>query len=106
MKNDGTLIGLWIVRVEEGDVGPMLARVHNELYALAFTTAPKALACMAGLGAQGGKPFYVLGVNVDRVVRELAEQGARGFIVDYSPEQAIFASAHPLPLAASAAELA
>jgi len=96
MKNDGTLIGLWVVKTDDSE-GPMLARVHDELYALAFTTAPRATACMQALGAEGGKPFYVLGVNVDRVVRDLREAGARGFIIDYDHERALFSSAHALP---------
>lgn len=105
MKNDGTLIGLWIVRIDDGNDGYLMGRVDEELYALAFSTAPKAQACAAAFGAAAVKPFYVLGVNVDRVVRELREQGARGFIQDYDPERAVFAGAHPLPSPGVAAEL-
>src|SRR5687767_2629695 len=105
MKNDGTPIGLWVVLIDEGnapDVSRFLARTHEELYVLAFSTVTNATACLAALGADGGKPFYVLGVNVERVVRELRDAGARGFIVDYDPSRALFASAHALPAAGSA----
>jgi|GEM_PF-2735243 len=97
MKNDGSLVGLWVVRFEESTEAPVLARVEDDLYALAFTNAPRAHATMSSLGAEGGKPFFVLGVNQDRVIRELQDAGARGFIVDYDPALATFSAAHPLP---------
>jgi hypothetical protein len=97
MKNEGSLVGLWVVRFDQPTEAPALARVEDDLYALAFTNAPKANATMNSLGAEGGKPFFVLGVNHDRVLRELQDAGARGFIVDYDPSLATFSAAHPLP---------
>jgi hypothetical protein len=97
MRHDGSLNGLWIVRTSDpGTPGALLARVQEDLYALAFTNAPRAGAAARALGSEG-KPFYVCRANIEGVVRELREAGARGFIVDYDTELARFASAHALP---------
>lgn len=89
--------GLWIVRTTGEDAqSPLIARVHDELYALAFTNAPRAGDCCRALGAEG-KPFYVCAANHDRVLGELKALGARGFIVDYDAGRAQFSSAHSLP---------
>ena len=80
----------------------MLARVQDELYVLAFSSAVRAGACRDALGAEG-KPFYVCGANLAQVVGQVREAGARGFIVDYDAANARFASAHPLPTPAAAA---
>jgi hypothetical protein len=97
MRHDGTLNGLWIVRTGEAPAStPLLARVHNEVYVLAFTNALKANRCSDALG-EGGRPFYVCRANIDGVVRELRDAGARGFIVDYDAGLASFTSAHELP---------
>ena len=108
MRHDGSLNGLWIVQTQPpftapsappAFVGapstPLLARVQNDVYALAFTNAPRATAACSALGAEG-KPFYVCRANIAQVVRTLRDVGARGFIVDYDPSRAAFASAHLL----------
>ena len=97
MRHDGTLNGLWIVRTGDAPAAtPLLARVQEELFVLAFTNALKAGRCSNDLGADG-KPFYVCTANVAGVVSELRAAGARGFIVDYDAGRASFASAHALP---------
>lgn len=98
MIYDGTLNGLWIVRNGDTPPGaePLLARVKDELFALAFTNANKAGRCSSELGALG-RPFYVCSANIGSVVSELRAAGARGFIVDYDAGRASFTSAHPLP---------
>ncbi len=105
MRNDGTLNGLWIVRTGETPTSstPLLARVDNELFVLAFTNAIKAGRCSDDLGAVG-RPFYVCSANITGVVRELREAGARGFIVDYDAGRASFSSAHALPAVEAVAE--
>ncbi|HEY7957214.1 MAG: hypothetical protein ACHQ17_07990 [Polyangia bacterium] len=101
MRQTGNLNGLWIVRAtaETGDeraASPLIARVQDELYALAFTNAPRAGDCCRALGAEG-RPFYVCAANLERVLAELKALGARGFIVDYDAQLAKFSSAHSLP---------
>ena len=91
----GTMLGLWIVRSLD-TATTVLARVQDELYVLAFSSAVRANQCTQALGADG-RPFYVCAANVESVVRDARASGARGFIVDYDANAARFASAHPLP---------
>jgi hypothetical protein len=104
MRYDGTLNGLWIVRTGDTPVSstPLLARVQDELFVLAFTNAPRAASCCEALSA-GGRPFYVCGANIADVEDELRAVGARGFIVDYDAGRASFTSAHSLPVETSRA---
>lgn len=90
------MLGLFIVRTANPHAETLLGRVDGELYLLAFSNAPLALACMSTLGASGA-PFYVCSANVESLVREARSSGVRGFIVDYDAERAAFASAHALP---------
>src|SRR5581483_9899068 len=98
MVRDGTLNGLWIVRTNDTPEvqATVLARVQNQLFALAFTDAPRALACARALGTSGA-PFYVCRANIDGVLSELRSSGAFGFIVDYDASRATFRTAHALP---------
>ena len=98
MVRDGTLNGLWIVRTSDTPQvhSTMLARVQNQLFALAFTNALRALACARALGTAGA-PFYVCRANIDGVLGELRRSGAYGFIVDYDAARATFRTAHALP---------
>jgi hypothetical protein len=98
MVRDGTLSGLWIVRTNDTPArpGPVLARVQNQLFVLAFTNAPRAQACARALGTDG-TPFYVCRANLDGVIGELRASGARGCIVDYDPARATFRAALALP---------
>jgi hypothetical protein len=98
MRQPGSLIGLWIVRTAgtPPSQDTLLARVQEELYVLAFSSAIRAGACVNALGAEGS-PFYVCHANVESVVRQARDSGARGFIVDYDASCARFSSAHPLP---------
>lgn len=100
MVRDGTLNGLWIVRNNDTAEAQstVLARVQNQLFALPFTDAPRALACARALGADGA-PFYVCRANIDGILRELRSSGAYGFIVDYDANRATFRTAHALPRA-------
>ena len=87
MKHNGSMLGLWIVRTNDtvSSDDMLLASVHDELYILAFTNAPRAQACTRALGAEG-RAFYVLAANVEQVVRAGRSAGAHGFIVDYDAE--------------------
>lgn len=95
MVHNGSMLGLWIVRDEAGET--VLARVHEELYVLTFSSAVRATRARELLGIQG-TPFLIVAANVRSVVRTTQTAGARGFIVDYDPERAAFASAHSLPV--------
>jgi hypothetical protein len=103
MKRSATMLGLWVVHIG-GVCSTLLARVQDELYVLAFSSAVRAGQCLGALGAVG-TPFYVCSANVGGVVREARDSGARGFIIDYDPARAMFSSAHPLPSAQMLAEL-
>jgi len=94
MAYNGSMLGLWIVRDRAGQT--FLARVQGEVYVLAFHAAAKASRAGASLGADGS-PFLIVAANVRAIVDEAKAAGACGFIVDYDPERAAFAAAHPLP---------
>jgi hypothetical protein len=94
MAHNGSMLGLWIVRERRGQT--LLAKVHDEVYVLAFGSAVKATRAREALGTDGS-PFLIVAANVRDIVDELRAAGARGFIVDYDAEHASFTSAHPLP---------
>jgi hypothetical protein len=98
MAHNGTMLGLWIVRDRAGQA--LLAKVQTEVYVLAFSSAIKASRTRDAFGAEGA-PFLIVAANVRDVIEEARMAGARGFIVDYDVELSRFASAHPLPVAAS-----
>lgn len=98
MAHSGSMLGLWIVRDRAGEA--LLAKVHGDIYVLAFGSNVKAARARDMLGAEGA-PFLIVAANVRGVVRSARAAGARGFIVDYDPERAVFASAHPMPDAES-----
>jgi hypothetical protein len=101
VQHNGSLLGLWIVHTT--GTSTLLASVQAELYVLAFSSATRATSCLRALGSTG-QPFYVCQANVEAVLRDARDSGARGFIVDYDADRAHFAAAHPLP-AAAASEL-
>ena len=94
MRHNGTMLGLWIVRDSAGQA--LLARVQGDVYVLAFGSAVRAMRARELLGAEGS-PFLIVAANVAAVVRDARADGARGFIVDYDAEEAVFKSAHGLP---------
>lgn len=94
MAHNGSMIGLWIVRDNAGHA--LFAKVHDELYVLAFGSSHKATSAREAFGADGS-PFLIVTPNVRDVVERARTAGALGFIVDYDVEGARFASAHPLP---------
>jgi hypothetical protein len=89
MAHNGSMLNLWIVRDGAGDA--LLAKVQNEVYVLAFTSAVKATRTSAA--------FLIVAANVRVVVERARAAAARGFIIDYDTELARFSSAHPLPSA-------
>lgn len=94
MKHNGSMLGLWIVRDAAGEA--LLAKVDEELYVLTFSSTARAQRARELLGVEGTL-FLIVAANVRGVVGQARAAGARGFIVDYDPERALFASAHPLP---------
>ncbi|HWE29715.1 MAG TPA: hypothetical protein VHB97_17015, partial [Polyangia bacterium] len=74
----------------------LLAKVQDELYVLAFSSASRATRARAAF-ATDGAPFLIVAANVRDVLDRTRAADARGFIVDYDVELARFASAHPLP---------
>jgi hypothetical protein len=89
------MLGLWIVRDLAGDA--LLARVHGELYVLAFSSAVRASRARELFGVDGS-PFLTVAANLRGVVTASQAAGARGVIVDYDHERAVFSSAHQLPV--------
>lgn len=100
MAHNGSMLGLWIVRDRAGQT--LLAKVHDEVYVLAFGSAVKATRAREVLGAEGSA-FLIVAANVRDIVDEARSAGARGFIVDYDADLATFASAHSLPNTAATA---
>jgi hypothetical protein len=99
MAHNGSMVGLWIVRDSAGHA--LYAKVHEELYVLAFTSSHRAMRAREAFSADGA-PFLIVAANVRDVVERARTGGALGFIVDYDVECARFASAHPLPSATTA----
>ena len=97
-----SLLGHFILRTDGAAPlgGPVLARIEGELYLLAFSDRPRALAARARLGVPDAAPFYVCLANREELVRELHATGARGFITDYDPGSSTFAAAGSLHHAA------
>lgn len=95
MTQTESMLGMWIVR-GDGAGDALLARVQEELYVLAFSSAIRASRCRDALGAEG-RPFFIVAANVREVVAQQREAGARGFILDYDPARAAFSAAHALP---------
>ncbi len=100
MAHNGSMLGLWIVRDYAGQA--LLAKVHDEVYVLAFGSAVRANRARDAFGAEGA-PFLIVAANVRDVVDRARADGARGFIVDYDADLARFTSAHPLPSPLAAA---
>lgn len=96
MAHNGSMLGLWIVRDRAGEA--LFAKVHNEVYVLAFSSAVRAARARAAFGAEGA-PFLIVAANLRDVVEHARAAAACGFIVDYDVELSRFASAHPLPRA-------
>ena len=94
MVHNGSMLGLWIVRDRAGEA--LLASVHGDLYVLTFSSAARASRARELFGV-GGSPFLIVAANVRDVMAAAQAAGARGFIVDYDPERAVFSSAHSLP---------
>jgi len=94
MAHNGSMLGLWILRDASGQ--PLLAKVHDDVYVLAFGSAVKATRAREAFGA-AGTPFLIVAANVRDVVAHARADGALGFIVDYDPTLSRFTSAHPLP---------
>ncbi|HXU73853.1 MAG TPA: hypothetical protein VN947_31250 [Polyangia bacterium] len=93
------MVGLWIVRDNAGQ--PLYAKVHEELYVLAFTSSHRATSARTAFAADGA-PFLIVAANVRDVLERSRGDGARGFIVDYDVDAARFVSAHLLPPAVTA----
>jgi hypothetical protein len=96
MVHNESMLGLWIVR--DTSAQTLLAKVEDELYVLAFTSAPRATRARSAFQAEGS-PFLIVAANARGVVNEARTAGVRGFIVDYDTDRLTFASAHPLPAA-------
>ena len=94
MAHNGSMLGLWILRDAYGQL--LLARVHDDLYVLTFSSALKANRARESL-AGAGAPFLIVAANVRDIADRARSDGALGFIVDYDPTLARFSSAHPLP---------
>jgi hypothetical protein len=99
MAHNGSMVGLWIVRDHAGHA--LFAKVHDELYVLAFTSSHRATRAREAFGADGA-PFLIVAANVRDVSERARTAGALGFIFDYDVEGARFTSAHPLPSAVTA----
>jgi hypothetical protein len=96
MVHNESMLGLWIVRDPAAQT--LLAKVEDELYVLAFTSAPRATRARTAFQAEGS-PFLIVAANARDVVAEARNAGARGFIVDYDADRLTFSSAHALPAA-------
>ena len=92
---EGSLEGLWYVLAGEDPKArvPLLAKVMEETYMLAFSTAPKARSFIQRMGLSGAEVGMIVRGNLEEVRAQLRQFGAVGVIIDYDPETHAFAAA-------------
>jgi hypothetical protein len=100
-RRQDALTGLFLLRSEGSETGPVMARIDGQLYVMVFTNAARATGARDKLGVGDARPFYICDANREQLLRELAAAGAHGFIVDYDAHNATYSAAGEIPRLAS-----
>jgi hypothetical protein len=88
--------GLWYIQATAEDNRsrhPLLARVGEDTYMLAFSNAPKARNFIQQMHVTQAEVGMIVRGNVEEVRNTLRNFGAAGVIIDYDPETQAFAAA-------------
>jgi hypothetical protein len=92
---EGTLEGLWYIQAGEDQKSraPLLAKVGEDTYMLAFSAAPKARTFIQRMNVEHADIGMIVRGNGEEVRGQLREYGAVGVIIDYDPDTQAFAAA-------------
>jgi hypothetical protein len=92
---EGSIEGLWYIQA--GDDGknraPLLARVSEDTYMLAFSNAAKARSFIQQMNITQADVGMIVRGNLEEVRSQLRGFGAIGVIIDYDPETRAYAAA-------------
>ncbi|HEY3353802.1 MAG TPA: hypothetical protein VGQ83_11180 [Polyangia bacterium] len=92
---EASLEGLWYIQAGDDPKvrTPVLAKVSDDTYMLAFSNAPKARSFIQRMNLTGADVGMVVRGNLEDVRSQLRSYGAIGVIIDYDPETHAFAAA-------------
>ena len=92
---DGSIEGLWYVQAGDDNKVryPLLAKVGDDTYMLAFSDAFKARSFIQAMNVAQADIGLIVRGNVEEVRGQLRQFGAAGIIIDYDPETQAFAAA-------------
>jgi hypothetical protein len=92
---EASLEGLWYIQAGEDPKArtPVLAKVSEETYMLAFSNAPKARSFIQRMNLRGAEVGLIVRGNLEDVRTQLRYYGVIGVIIDYDPETQAFAAA-------------
>jgi hypothetical protein len=92
---EGSLEGLWYILAGDDPKArvPLLAKVSEETYMLAFSNAPKARSFIQRMSLTGADVGMIVRGNLEEIRSQLRQFGAAGVIIDYDPETQAFAAA-------------
>ena len=92
---EGTIEGLWYIQAGDDDNSraPLLARVSEDTYMLAFSNAARARAFIQLMNITQADIGMIVRGNLEEVRNQLRAYGAAGVIIDYDPETRAYAAA-------------
>ncbi len=92
---EGTLEGLWYIQTGDDPKqrAPLLAKVGEDTYMLAFSNAVKARSFIQQMNITQAEVGMIVRGNLEDVRSQLRQYGAYGVIIDYDPLTQAFAAA-------------
>jgi len=92
---EASIEGLWYIQTGEDAKAryPLLGRVIEETYMLAFSNAAKARAFIQQMNITQADVGMIVRGNLEEVRNQLRQYGAVGVIIDYDPETRAYAAA-------------
>ncbi len=92
---ESTLEGLWYIQAgdDQRSRAPLLAKVGEDTYMLAFSTAVKARNFIQRMNVDNADVGMIVRGNLEDVRGQLRSFGAAGVIIDYDPDTQAFAAA-------------
>ena len=91
---ENTLEGLWYIIAEDETKTryPVLGRVVDDTYLLAFSSAAKARTFIQQMKIEGADVGMIVRGNLEDIRATMRQYGAIGAVVDFDPETRSFAS--------------
>jgi hypothetical protein len=93
---EASLEGLWYIQAAAEDPKsrtPVLAKVSDDTYMLAFSNAPKARSFIQKMNIQNAEAGMIVRGNLQDVRNQLRQYGVFGVIIDYDPDTQAYADA-------------